>query len=54
MWLVSQPDGSIQEVKVDPNSIGHELLQKVSFLIIICKFYLIVKILKVIKYIIFF
>lgn len=30
MWLVSQPNSVILEVKVDPNSIGQDCLEKVS------------------------
>lgn len=30
MWLVSQPNSVILEVKVDPNAIGQECLEKVS------------------------
>lgn len=30
MWLVSQPNSVILEVKVEPNSIGQECLERVS------------------------
>lgn len=30
MWLVSQPNSVILEVKVEPNSIGQQCLEKVS------------------------
>lgn len=30
MWLVSQPDSVILQVKADPNAIGQECLERVS------------------------
>lgn len=32
MWLVSQPNSVILEIKADPNAIGQDCLEKVCFL----------------------